>query len=247
VAPPVKTVGSLVVDVARIVANTDSPQTSYANRIKGALHAALMEWYSKCRPSCLHKEATFATVVGQRDYDLADDFGLMVDGAGVWLAATPFTVLRYVTMQDYVGNRWHDTSISGDPPTDYCLPESSTSNGAQKIRLHPKPSVVRTVAYRYVAVPSSIAAAADNVNIDVRIPPQAHHGFVFGAVALLPDLLADQQRMAYFESKWRSFLSDSRAQSNRMIGVVRQRARYDRGLSIGMPHPPPTVDGTAYS
>ena len=84
-APPVKTVGALVADVAEIVANTASPQTSYANQIKAALNAALMDLVTKTRPSWLHREAAtpITTTAGTTDYDLADDFFMMIDTAGV--------------------------------------------------------------------------------------------------------------------------------------------------------------------
>lgn len=246
-APPVKTVGGLVADVAEIVANTATPQTSLANRIKAALNAAQMEWYNKCRPSCLHKQTTFATVAGQIDYPLADDFGLMVDTSGVWCAATPFTVLRYITMQEYIGKGYHNTDQSADPPLYYCLPESVAATGAQLIRVSPKPSAVRTIAYRYVAMPAAIDAAADATNLDVRIPSNLHHGFVWGAVTFLPDVLADQTRVAVFGSLWRQFLSDSRSQSNRIIGGQRQKARYDYPHGYVPPDPTVTVVGTADS
>jgi hypothetical protein len=246
-APPVKTVGSLVSDIAEIVANTASPQTSYANQIKAAAQFALMELVNKTRPSWLHRESgtPITTADGTSDYTLADDFFMMVDTAGVWCTAAPFAVLQYMTMQDWVANRGHDTSRKSDPPTHYCLPHSDVSTGAQIIRLYPTPSTVRTLKYRYIATPAAIDAAADSTNLDVRIPPSMHHVLVWGAVANLPGLMNDPQRLALYESRWRSALSDTKAASNRIIGAQRQRARYDAGRGISRLDPAPTIDGTA--
>jgi len=248
-APPVKTVGTLVSDVAEIVANTASPQTSYANQIKAALNCALMDWVTKTRPSWLHRESAtpITTVIDQTDYSLADDFFMMVDTAGVWCAATPFLPLTYMTMQDWVSGGGANTDPTADPPTHYCLPHSDPTTGAQIIRLWPKPSAVRVLNYRYIATPATIDAASDSTNIDVRIPPSMHHILVWGAVANLPGLLADTTRLSLYESKWRAALSDAKAASNRIIGAVRQRARYDRTRGTGGYDPTVTVSGTAYS
>jgi hypothetical protein len=245
-APPTRTVGSLVADVSEIVANTATPQDSYKAQIKGALNAALMEWANKCRPAPLHKQNTLATIVGTTDYDLADDFGLMVDTGGVWCAATPFTVLQYRTFQEWTAAGMHNTDSSSDPPTAYCLPESNVSTGAQVIRFWPKPSAIRTIAYRYVRMPAAIDTADDGTNMDIRIPYNLLHGFVWGAVANLPGLLADPQRLGFYEGRWRQFLSDTKAQTNRIIGTVRQRARYDRPFGGEIPMPNPTIGGTGY-
>ncbi len=248
-APPVKTVGTLVADVAEIVANTSSPQTSYANQIKAALNFALQDWVTKVRPSWLHREAAtpITTVISQTDYSLADDFFMMVDTAGVWCAATPYRQLRYITMQDWVSMGGADPASTGDPSTHYCLPHSHPTTGAQIIRLWPAPSAVRVLNYRYIATPATIDGAADGTNIDVRIPPSMHHILVWGAVANLPGLLADPTRLSLYESKWRAALSDAKAASNRIIGAVRQRQRYDRGGSgLGVYDPTVTVSGTGY-
>lgn len=249
-APPVKTVGTLVADVAEIVANTSSPQTSYANQIKAALNFALQDWVTKVRPSWLHREAAtpITTVIAQTDYSLADDFFMMVDTAGVWCAATPYRQLRYCTMQDWVRMGGADPAQTADPSTHYCLPHSDPTTGAQIIRLWPAPSAVRVLNYRYIATPATIDGASDSTNIDVRIPPSMHHVLVWGAVANLPGLLADPTRLSLYESKWRAALSDAKAASNRIIGAVRQRQRYDRGGSgLGVYDPTVTVSGTGYS
>lgn len=248
-APPVKTVGTLVADVAEIVANTSSPQTSYANQIKAALNAALMDYVTKTRPSWLHREAAtpITTVIDQTDYPLADDFFMMVNDAGVWCAATPFSPLEYATMQEWVRFGGPDPAKRSDPPTHYVLPHSDPSTGSQILRLFPAPSAVRVLKYRYIATPATIDGAADNVNIDVRMPPSMHTALVWGAVANLPGLMADPSRLGVYASKWNSALSDAKAASNRIVGAVRQRRRYDRGVGLGPHEPTTTVSGTAYS
>ena len=247
-APPVKTVGALVADVAEIVANTASPQTSYANQIKAALNAALMDLVTKTRPSWLHREAAtpITTTAGTTDYDLADDFFMMIDTPGVWCPVTPCLPLEYMTMQDWIANRCNDTNSTADPSTNYLLPHSNPSTGAQVLRLWPIPSAIRVYKYRYIATPTAIDGAADATNVDIRIPPSMHHVLVWGAVANLPGIMSDQTRLAFYESRWRSALSDAKAASNRIIGNVRQRARYDGGRQGGYGFPPPTVDGTGY-
>jgi len=247
-APPVKTVGALVADVAEIVANTASPQTSYANQIKAALNAALMD-LAKTRPSWLHREAAtpITTVIGTKDYDLADDFFMMIDTAGVWCNVTPFDSLEYMTMQDWIDGRCNDTNRTADPSTHYLLPHSNPSTGAQVLRLWPIPSAVRVYNYRYIATPATIDGASDSTNIDVRMPPSMHHALVWGAVANLPGLMADPTRLSLYESKWRAALSDAKAASNRIVGAVRQRRRYGGDVGLGPSEPPTTVSGTAYS
>lgn len=242
-----ETVGDLVQLVCDVI-GAGTAQTSYANQIKRFLHLAMREWWTKCKPSCLHKTATtpITTTAGTATYSLADDFGSMVDGAGVWCRASPFTTVKYCTMQDYVAAQMFDSARTSDPPTHWCLPHSDATSGLQIIQFGPFPSSsTRIIDYRYVAIPTAIDGVADATEIDKRIPPNLHHGFAYGAITMAPHLMEDQAKLALFESRWRSFLANTRAESNRNIGAIRRRQRYDGGgRLVGWPGDP-TIDGTA--
>lgn len=243
------TVGELAKRVAEMQARTSSPQASYAAQIKRVLHAAVREWYRECRPSCLHAEpaSPLSLTAGQRDYPLADDFGVMAGAEdAVYCTETPFAYLHYITPQEYVAKGYVDTSRQTDPPLEYCLPHSDTTLGTQVIRFAGWPSATgRKISYRYIAIPAAIDSAADGTAIDKRIPPDLHDGFVWGALSMMPGEVGDPIKLQLYESKWRAFKSATKAASNRVIGAVRQRQMYPYGRVSQVPPVTPTVAGTA--
>ena len=223
------TLGILTQQVLLVIANhaNTAADAVLTAQVRWALHAALRDFVSITESQAFRSDSTFATVVGQKDYDIADDFMTMIDPSPHFVASD-YRTLQYSTEQDFRAFELDRSQATGDP-VQYMLRTRSASTGNCQMRLWPTPAAIRSIRYYYLAVPAKLYDGTDSTVIDKRLPPNQHHILVWGAVANLPRYLNASADLQVFVQKWNEALAIGRSKSPPVTGQTYRRNSYGVG------------------
>ncbi len=195
-----KTVGYLTSRVYMHMGGSSTVPSSIGNEIKNALGWAMRELVFLSAHPAFRVEATvggtpggIVTVSGTADYELADDFMMLIDPS-FRHNSDPKETMQIMDMQEYDrvgGQKIYETN---DRPSFFTLLGRSSSTGRQKVKFVPTPDDIYNIEYRYIAIPEDInASTADATEIDVRFPRHHIEGIVDGALTRFAGYLERDQ------------------------------------------------------
>ncbi len=216
-------VDSMLVDTLVAEANfrltgSQTIDTGLDASLRRALDWALRDFVRCVQPQSFETSATVSLTQGTTDYDLADDFDLML-GDGVRFNATPFEALMRLSRAQY--DRFNFASNTAESrPTHYILLGRNASTRAVVMRLHPIPPTTSVlVRYNYRGFPAKIhdSTLGGGTLIDPRFPPNHWWDLVDGALTKFSNLLRPDQISIY----------------TRNFAMAKDTARGNASLAIG--------------